>query len=339
MVSASDWVIVIGMLLTGSINTISKKFQNNQEAHGEKFSFPFLQTTAMFIGESLCVFFLIFLRFRMRRKVRKEEEATEVTKPLTEEDKKILNLPKPSFIFTLFALCDLTGTTLSGIGLLWVDASVFQMLRGSLIVFAALLRRIFRKKKLHAYQIVGLFTVVFSLTLVGYASILDSQSDSDGEDTDSFKTGLAEFLIVFGMLANAIQMVLEEVYVTSGGYHPVQVVGLEGVSGFVLAVCIALPLCYYIPGDSHGNHYENALKGIEILSQYKMILFLMVLYILSISLYNTFGLLVTRKLSTVHRTLLDACRTTIVWTFMLGIDHFTNGDVKGEQGRPTHGSN
>ena len=42
-------------------------------------------------------------------------------------------------IFVVPTICDLIGTTLSGIGLLYVPASVWQMLRGAIIIFAGIL--------------------------------------------------------------------------------------------------------------------------------------------------------------------------------------------------------
>ena len=36
-------------------------------------------------------------------------------------------------------------------------------------------------------------------------------------------------------------------------------------------------------------------------------------YFCSIAFYNFFGLSVTQSLTCVHRTLIDACRTIIVW--------------------------
>jgi len=43
------------------------------------------------------------------------------------------------------------------------------------------------------------------------------------------------------------------------------------------------------------------------------------LYICSISFYNFFGLSVTKSLTAVHRTLVDACRTIVVWVVDLFI--------------------
>ena len=48
-------------------------------------------------------------------------------------------------IIILPTLCDLLGTTLAGIGLLYVSASVWQMLRGSIIIFTGILSVILKR--------------------------------------------------------------------------------------------------------------------------------------------------------------------------------------------------
>lgn len=54
------------------------------------------------------------------------------------------------------ACCDLGGTTLSGIGLLFTTASVWQMLRGSIILFTGILSVVFLKRKLEKFKWVGM---------------------------------------------------------------------------------------------------------------------------------------------------------------------------------------
>jgi drug/metabolite transporter (DMT)-like permease len=48
------------------------------------------------------------------------------------------------------------GTTLSNVGLLYVTGSVYQMLRGSNILFTGLLSWMFLKRKLYAFHWIGM---------------------------------------------------------------------------------------------------------------------------------------------------------------------------------------
>ena len=54
-------------------------------------------------------------------------------------------------------------------------------------------------------------------------------------------------------------------------------------------------------------------------------------YFLSIAIYNFLGLTVAKRLSSVHRTLIDACRTTIVWSVDLLIYYSTGMGRYGEK--------
>jgi len=72
-------LLAIGMLISGSINTLSKKAQNDcsskglKDEHGNevhKFDHPWFQTGLMFIGESLCLIGLFFYRRKERQKLK-----------------------------------------------------------------------------------------------------------------------------------------------------------------------------------------------------------------------------------------------------------------------------
>ena len=49
------YTMMVGMLLTGSANTLIQKYQNDSVALGNYFTHPYFQTAIMFSGE-LCVF-------------------------------------------------------------------------------------------------------------------------------------------------------------------------------------------------------------------------------------------------------------------------------------------
>jgi drug/metabolite transporter (DMT)-like permease len=52
------------------------------------------------------------------------------------------------------------------------SASVFQMLRGSIIIFTALLSKIFLGRKFYPFHYFGLSFTIIGVTLVGMSSIL-----------------------------------------------------------------------------------------------------------------------------------------------------------------------
>merc|ERR1719456_1409081 len=81
--------------------------------------------------------------------------------------------PTPFIVFILPTCCDVLGTGVGGVGMLYISASVWQMMRGSLIVFTSMLSVIFLKRKLYCYNYLAVFTCTFGLFLVGLSAVLD----------------------------------------------------------------------------------------------------------------------------------------------------------------------
>jgi hypothetical protein len=129
------------MLLTGTLNTITKKVQNDAISNGttgtaHEFRHPWFQTWLMFIGEALCL--IGFAGVKIKERFSKMDKVDESTERLLINDEEIAEEPQqPCFQWILVfpTFLDLTGTTLAGIGLLYINASVWQMLRGSMVIF------------------------------------------------------------------------------------------------------------------------------------------------------------------------------------------------------------
>ncbi|KAL4237585.1 hypothetical protein ACF0H5_002299 [Mactra antiquata] len=313
--SCTQIFLMLGMLVTGSINTLSKKAQNDCTVKGYKsdshaFDHPWFQTWIMFIGECFCLFGLFIHRRRELEEYKKQLRENEA---LMVQPSEPISTPVHASVFQWIVIvptcCDLVGTSLAGIGLVYVDASVWQMLRGSIIIFAGILSKIFLKRKLKASHWLGMIIVMAGLVLVGCSSVFKSQNHK----TNGGKTLIGILLILGSQIVSASQMVIEEAFLKKRALHPLHVVGLEGTYGFLLMSAVVLPAMYFIPGnDVHGN-YEDSLDALYQMSNSPRLFIFCVLYLSSIAFYNYFGLAVTRSLTAVHRTLIDACRTIMVW--------------------------
>ncbi|XP_063426229.1 solute carrier family 35 member F6-like [Mytilus trossulus] len=331
-------VLMVGMLVTGSINTISKKAQNDCKVEGypdrsanntrtvHEFDHPWFQTLIMFFGEMICLGGFCIVRKKERDKRRKE---------YAEQNKDMTDIPpQPRIVQLIVAvptICDLVGTSVAGIGLIYVDASVWQMLRGSIIIFAGILSKIFLKRKLRVVHWCGMLVTMIGLVLVGCSSVFKSQHTAGGS-----KTILGIILILASQVVSASQMVIEEMFLKKRSLHPLQVVGTEGSFGALLMIAVVLPVMYFIPGSDVNNSYENSLDAIyQIFSEPRLLVFCL-LYLLSIAFYNYFGLAVTKSLTAVHRTLIDACRTILVWVVDLLIFYAFDKDF-GEPFDKTYG--
>ena len=76
------------------------------------------------------------------------------------------------------ALCDLTGTTLMNVGLIYTSASIYQMLRGSVVLFTGTLSHFVLKTKHPLYKWAALIVVFIGVLLVGAAGIMSSSSST-----------------------------------------------------------------------------------------------------------------------------------------------------------------
>jgi len=95
-----------------------------------------------------------------------EEDTSPLVKTLSQQTPTELrgwNL----LLLALPSSCDIMGTTLVNVGLIMVPASIYQMVRGFLVVFVGLFSVIFLKRRLTISQWVGLFLVVLGVSLVG----------------------------------------------------------------------------------------------------------------------------------------------------------------------------
>jgi drug/metabolite transporter (DMT)-like permease len=77
-----------------------------------------------------------------------------------------------TLLLAIPACCDITGTTLMNVGLLFTAASIYQMTRGALVLFVGLFSVLFLKKKLYLFHWVSLVIVVLGVALVGLAGAI-----------------------------------------------------------------------------------------------------------------------------------------------------------------------
>jgi drug/metabolite transporter (DMT)-like permease len=326
--------LAIGMLITGSINTIlSKIIYEWGEAPGccgytirgapntlpHKFQHPWFQTWVMFVGECLCV-----IPFVYKRCMKKRERAN-LGSFIGGSTKKIEVGPSPfSHIFAIPAACDLTASTLGSVALLWIPASIWQMMRGANIIFVGILSVIFLKARLGAHKWFGLFIVVTGLVLVGLSGFFTDDSVGDNKNELLFIIGIV--LVLGAQIIAAAQSIIEEVLLKDSGYDPLNVVFMEGFWGVSLLTLFGLPLAFILPGqtpvrDSENHtinpviqiYSDNALDAFVQISNFAPFLVVNIGIVFAIAFFNFFGLVITSKLTAVHRNLIDACRTIFIW--------------------------
>ena len=190
-------------------------------------------------------------------------EQPHTSKSVFEQDTRIPLRGWRIFLLAAPSCCDIAGTTLMNVGLLFVAASVYQMTRGALVLFVGLFSVLFLRRKLHLYQWGSLFIVVLGVALVGLAGALFSekadvdlqQGGASHEDKyQAMQTIVGVLLIAAAQIFTASQFVSEEWILENYAMDPLQVVGWEGVFGFSITF-VGMIILYVTVGSTPSGQY------------------------------------------------------------------------------------
>ncbi|KAK5071304.1 hypothetical protein LTR64_007807 [Lithohypha guttulata] len=368
--------LVGAMLLTGCCNTLLTKYQDMQcvrncDGPGKRANFeqPVIQTVQMFIGEMGC--WLVVFGFYVTNLIRSRfSEAPVLYQPVQQEDEDDDSIHRVSqenvnpamksmlpnaddraplegwrvILLGLPACCDITGTTLMNVGLLFVAASIYQMTRGALVLFVGAFSVLFLKRKLYLYHWLSLLVVVTGVALVGLAGAISSKSSSPHDDgrKDSnatstvllmarelatraadeavLRTIIGVCVIAAAQIFTATQFVLEEFILEKYALQPLKVVAWEGTFGLLVTLILQVILHFAVGNTRAGQYgYFDAKEGYKEVFNNKVIATTSLLIMISIGGFNFFGLSVTRSISATSRSIIDTCRTLFIWIVSLGL--------------------
>ena len=227
------------------------------------------------------------------------------TKSFIQEIKEVSLLAIPTFF-------DLIATILMNVGLLSVTASVYQMLRGAEMLFAALFAVVFLKRSLNKYHYSGIACCIAGITLVGTSSLMSGEgSASHAVDPAQILFGMT--LIVASQAVQAAQITFEDFFMADMAIPPLKIVGYEGLFGTLTMALILLPLVQRLPGiDGQGVH-EDSHDTWHMIRNNPTISRILILDMIALLLYNVAGMCVTGHLGAVFRTVLETTRTLFVW--------------------------
>ncbi|XP_036144584.1 solute carrier family 35 member F6 isoform X2 [Monomorium pharaonis] len=300
-------------IITGSFNTLSVKFADQQVVLGEDgqlryFNHPFMQSLFMFFGETLC-----FLAFKIFYCYYNRRNDGSIDNNVLTKGSRIFN----PFILLVPALCDMFATSIMYIGLNMTYASSFQMLRGSVIVFTGMLSIGFLNKKLGIREWTGIGFVIIGLAFVGISDILTMENSDIS--ANSVITG--DLLIILAQVITAVQMVVEEKYVGQQDIPALQAIGWEGIFGFIGISIAMIPLNYITAPPPFADNSRGTLEATEEafiqMGSNSKLLIAFVGIAFSIAFFNFAGISVTKEMSATTRMILDSVRTIVIWVFSL----------------------
>lgn len=310
------------MMVSGSLNTLTTKWADITMSKGcnttlpeREFDHPFLQATGMFVGEMLCL-----LVFQLLRRIWLSRLAAGRPTPQRVELLVNGNQDFRPWMFIAPAMCDIVGTSLMYIGLNMTYASSYQMLRGSAIIFTALLSVAFLRRTINVHMGIGIALVVLGLASVGASDFLLPKSTSSAYDLNRVITG--DELIIMAQIVGAVQVVLEERFVSKYNVLPLQAVGWEGVFGFITLSLLLIPMHFIRVGSfsTTPSHLLEDVPDAFCQMQHNWVIpFAVSGNIVSIAFFNFAGISVTRELSATTRMVLDCMRTLVVYVVSLGL--------------------
>ena len=308
------------LLITGSINTIANKLQQNTVSLGIKYQgHQKFITFCMFNGELLCL--LIYWVKDGRKKKKKQDEAL-ISNNSNEENKK--KQPKIwNFLFP--ALFDIVGSSINSISLTFLASSIYQMFRGAIIIFTCTAGIIFLKNKYYRHHFLGIIIAIMGLVVVGVNAIINKSSSSNNP-------GFGIFLCILSQMFSCFLFITEEKLLKGYETPPLMAVGFEGMWG-VIVYLFLLVIFYQIrcekwpdflkegicieDTNDHTIRFENALFAIRQIYHSGQLKAFLSLYVLSIAFFNFSGLTISKNASATSRTIVDTLRTIVIWVFFL----------------------
>lgn len=341
------FLVFIAAIVSGTICSIMSKNMMALTGEGitgviEPFEKPIFQTFGMFLGMlfGLLMHFIVlwfkipFPGYYIEATTKDDPERGEATEKsgLLQENKKTVEdmPPVPTwmyFFLAIPALFDLIATALCMMGLRYIDVSIYQLLRGSAIVFVAIMKQNVLGDKLHGFQWIGVIWNVVSVFMVGATAILAEGSKSGEEMSDNDPANgssalLGVLFVMAGAFVQSMQYVFEEkVLCMDIPAPPLLLIGMEGFWGTFFCLFVVYPLVYYLPGDDHGS-YEDPFNTWYMIANSTSIQIAFMIYFSSIFFYNFFAVLVTFLLNSVWHAILDNFRPITVWVTDLIIFYY-----------------
>ena len=300
------WILYSFMMASfifGTLSTVVSKSVDLTSSNGHTFNHPYFQTAGMFSGEILCLFYYFIYRKFIK-------ESLPVHDPLTPASPKIGRLSKiGKFVFIIPSLFDFTGSTLLFLGLVLSAASVYQMMAGFSMIVVTIYSVLFLKVTLFRHQILGVLFAFIGVCLVGLASVLYEASSAKSPL-------LGVIIIVIGQFFLGGQNVVEQLFLESIVVHPLEAVGIEGISGLCLTL-IVLPILNLIPCDNgdlcNGGYVEDSVEALRQIGASTDLAMLFVGFMLCISLVNFIGVTITQKSGALARSIITTTKTAFVW--------------------------
>lgn len=230
------------------------------------------------------------------------------------------------------ALCDLGATVLQNIAFLYLAPSVWQMFRGSILLFTALFAIFYRHKKLKAVDWTGVVVTIVGITIVGISSILKEGDGSEStSNADTSMQVISMILIVIAQGLQAFQTIVEEELLHDVDATESEIVSMEGIWGLYFSTFMTMPLANIMPQSAGEGIFEQSLETFKMMGSSWTLTLLVIAYCVVIVGYNQSGMMVTSFSTAIHRNIYEALRSIAVWALSVIVYYIWPNSGAGEK--------
>lgn len=201
-------------------------------------------------------------------------------------------------------------------------ASVYQMMRGIIVVITAAMSILFLGAKQYTHHWIALFMIVAGVAIVGITSVAYGKASADGDGPTTTVTGIV--LLLVAQCFTGGQFIVEEKLLSGYYLDPFLVVGLEGFWG-VCIWAILLPIfqtvrdCTFPLCDPKTGRLEDTSQAFADLGAHHVLIFQCLFIVLSIASFNATGVSITKYATAAQRSTVDTSRTLLIWIVSLAI--------------------
>eukprot|EP00730_Choanoeca_flexa_P006934 TRINITY_DN12252_c0_g1_i1.p2 TRINITY_DN12252_c0_g1~~TRINITY_DN12252_c0_g1_i1.p2 ORF type:complete len:374 (+),score=61.32 TRINITY_DN12252_c0_g1_i1:3316-4437(+) len=312
-------LIVLGVVVTGIVDTLVFKYmdktcaigvdyyEKGQTAHenpcpdrmhgSHQFDHPFIQSALLYVCYVLLYLLIIGISW------------------ITGGERvRGARLPIPPSMFLPLAFCDMIGLIMMTISLDLTYVSLYQMLRGSIVIFAGLLTRFVLKRRLPVVKWAGIAIVFLGMACIGLAAKFSKHSSENAP-----QPFLGAMLALFSQVFIASAIVFEEYIMKK---HPDinlwQFTGFEGLYATPIIAGICL-VGWWIPGEEAGGKHANLNDAFAQISHSSRLRWTVAISFLSISSHKVVGLVFIKRFSAASRAVIDQVRNIFIWIYSLTV--------------------
>ena len=192
-------------------------------------------------------------------------------------------------------------------------ASVYQMMKGSIVPMTCALSMVLLRKRYFRHQFTGLVMIVSGMIIIGNTAV-----GHDGGHAPAQFLGI--IIILCSQFFHGFVFVIEEWMFKNYQVHPMEMIGWEGVFASFMTMGI-LGAIQFIPCNDFNICPNHRIDNLAVaLNHYKedfVVLLFSVMLMISEGFYNTLGVFVTQIASSAQRSTIDVSRTIVIWLFFL----------------------